>query len=79
LLDHLRRGLRNRSVSDVANLAMIFVVGVNVPVGDRVGGKQGHREDDRYCQQTFGYTFRHTKLDIRSQYILPLMLPDQQR
>jgi hypothetical protein len=50
LLDYQRRRLWNRCVSDVADLAMICVVGLIVPVGDRVGREQGHREDDRHCQ-----------------------------
>jgi hypothetical protein len=50
LLDHLRRCLRNRGMSDVADLAMIFVVGMDMPVANRMRRQQGQREDDHYCQ-----------------------------
>ncbi len=47
---HLHRRLRNRSVSNMADLAMLLVVGVGVPVADRVRGQQTQREDERDCQ-----------------------------
>jgi hypothetical protein len=37
-------------MSDVANLAMIFVVRVVVPVADRMRGERGQRKDDDYCK-----------------------------
>jgi len=39
LRGHLRCWLRNRSVSDVADLAMVLVVRMNMPVTDRVRGQ----------------------------------------
>jgi hypothetical protein len=50
LCGYLRRGLRNRSVSDVTDLAMVFIVGVVVPVADRMRRERGQRQDDCYCQ-----------------------------
>ncbi len=42
LQGHLGAGLRYRSVADVANLAVIFVVGVRVRMAD--GVRRQHRE-----------------------------------
>ena len=57
----LRRGLRNRRVSDVANLAgaMIFVVGVPVEVADNLHAQHEHRQNQRrrsvgVCLALFG-------------------------
>ncbi|MGA3293269.1 MAG: hypothetical protein ABSE45_04700 [Candidatus Acidiferrales bacterium] len=44
----LCRGLRDRCVPDVANLAMLLVVSVAIPVGDRVRTKYAHRKDERH-------------------------------
>jgi hypothetical protein len=63
LHDHLRCRLRNRGVSDVADLAMILVVCVAVPVADRVRGQQNQREDDRDCQQAFCCALQHDELN----------------
>ena len=63
LHNHLRRRLRNRGVSDMADLAMILVVRVDVPVADRVRGQQNQREDHRDCQQTFCCALQHAELD----------------
>jgi hypothetical protein len=49
---HLRRGLRYGEVADVANLAMLFVRGVPMPVPGSLHGKQAHRENQGHRQQT---------------------------
>ena len=46
----LQRGLRNRGLPGVADLAMRLVVRVDMPVADRVRGQQGHRKNQRSCQ-----------------------------
>jgi hypothetical protein len=71
MLDHLHRGLRNRGVSDVADLAMIFVVSVGVPVADRVRGKKNQRENGSDRQKAIGDSFRHARLDGHLGLILP--------
>ena len=48
LLDYLDGWLRNSGVSDVANLAVIFVVGVAVPVANCVSGKESERQNGRH-------------------------------
>ena len=42
---HLRRGLRNCNVPDMADLAMLFVGGVLMPVASGLHGKQAHGEN----------------------------------
>jgi hypothetical protein len=42
---HLRRGLRNCSVPDMADLAMLLVGGVLMPVASGLHGKQAHGEN----------------------------------
>jgi hypothetical protein len=59
---HLRRRLRNRGVADVADLAMILVVRVDMPVADGVRGQQDQRDDDRDCQQAFCCALQHGQL-----------------
>jgi hypothetical protein len=56
---HLRRRLWNRGVSNVADLAMILVVGVVVPVADRMRRERSQRQYSRDGQQSFGNSFRH--------------------
>ena len=63
MFDHLCRGLRDRGVSDVADLAVIFVVRVGVPVADCVRGKKSQRENCGDSQQASGDSFRHLQLD----------------
>ncbi len=67
-----RRWLGNRGVSDVADLAMIFVVAARVPVADRMRGKKSQRENRRDGQQAIGDSFRHARLDVQVKLILPL-------
>ena len=43
----LCRGLRDRGVPDVANLAMLLVVGGGVPMGDRMRTQRTHPQDER--------------------------------
>lgn len=47
----LRDGLRNRGVANVAELAVVFVVGVAVPVADGVGGQKRQRQNRRDGEQ----------------------------
>jgi hypothetical protein len=42
---HLRRGLRDCSVPDMADLAMLFIRGVLMPVASGLHGKQAHGEN----------------------------------
>ncbi len=63
MLDYLCRRLRNRGVSDMADLAMIFVVGVSMPVADRMRGKKSQRENGGDGQQAIGDAFRHVPLN----------------
>jgi len=44
---YLDRWLRNRSVSNVADLAMLLVRSLAVHVGDRVDAQCAHRENER--------------------------------
>jgi hypothetical protein len=46
-------------VADVADLAMIFVVRLGVPVADRVRRQESEREDNRDRQQTIGGSLCH--------------------
>jgi hypothetical protein len=66
---HVRRRLWNRGVSDVADLAIVLVVRVAMPVADRVRDQQGQRDDDRYCQQTFCCALHHVQLKSNLQYV----------
>lgn len=52
LYAHLRRGLRDSSVADVANLAMLLVGRVPVPVPSRLDGKGAHGENQGDRQQS---------------------------
>ena len=60
---HMRRRLRDRGVPDMANLAMLLVVVVSMPVGDRERAQRDHREDQRHGQQTYCYSLRHAEPD----------------
>jgi len=71
MFDHLCHGLRNRGVSDMADLAMILVVGAAVPVGDRVRRERGQRQHDRESQQAIGDSFRHARVNGQVEAILP--------
>jgi hypothetical protein len=59
---YLRRCLRNRCVADVADLAMIFVVRVGVPVADGVRRQKSEREDNRDRQQTIDGSLCHSQV-----------------
>jgi hypothetical protein len=48
----LCRGLRDRGVPDVANLAMLLVVGGGVPMGNRMRAQRTHPQDERDGQET---------------------------
>jgi hypothetical protein len=49
---HLRRGLRYGDVARVADLAMLFVGGVPMPVAGSLHGKQAHRKNQGHGQQS---------------------------
>lgn len=50
----LCRGLRDRDVPDVANLAVLLVAWVRVSVGNRVRAQCAHCKNERDCKQTQG-------------------------
>ena len=52
----LRDGLRNRDVADVANLAMLLVGFVPVPVPGSLRGEKSDAQDQRDSQQPRGVT-----------------------
>lgn len=62
LLGHLRSGLRDRCMPHMANLAMLFVGSVPVPVPGNLHGKAAHGENQDYGQQPNGNSFRHRKI-----------------
>jgi hypothetical protein len=49
---HLRRGPRYGDVAGVANLAMLFVGGVPMPVPSRLHGKKAHGKTQGHGQQS---------------------------
>jgi hypothetical protein len=49
---HLRRGLRYGDVPGMANLAMLFVGGVPVPMPGSLHGKEAHGKDQGHRQQS---------------------------
>jgi hypothetical protein len=55
---HPHRGLQRSDVANVANLAMLFVGGMAMPVGSPLHGKKAHREDQGHRQQPYGYSLR---------------------
>ena len=44
---------------DVADLAMLFVVGLRVPMACRVRAQTDDRQDERDRQQSYGYSLSH--------------------
>ena len=48
----LRRGLRHGDVARMADLAMLFVGGVPVPVPGSLHGKEAHGKDQGHRQQS---------------------------
>jgi hypothetical protein len=46
-------------VPDMADLAMLFVGGVLMPVPSGLHGKQAHGKDQGYGQQSYGYSLGH--------------------
>jgi hypothetical protein len=68
---HLRGGLWNGRVSNVADLAMILVVRVGVPVADRMRRERSQRQNGRDGQQTSGESFRDVRLEVHVEDILP--------
>lgn len=58
---HLRRGLRYGYMPDVADLAMLFVRGVPMPVSGGLHGKNAHGDNQGYRQQTYGYSLEHRR------------------
>jgi hypothetical protein len=49
---HLRRELRHGYVPGMADLAMLFVGGVPMPVAGSLHGKQAHGKDQGHRQQS---------------------------
>jgi hypothetical protein len=49
---HLRRGPRYRDVAGVADLAMLFVGGVPMPVPGSLHGKKAHGKNQGHRQQS---------------------------
>ena len=49
---HLRRGARYGDVAGVADLAMLFVRGVAMPVPSSLHGKEAHGNNQGHCQQS---------------------------
>ena len=49
---YLRRGLRYGDVAGVADLAMLFVRGVAMPVPGSLHGKQAHGKNQGHRQQS---------------------------
>ncbi len=61
LYRHGRRGLRRGGVADLANLAVLFVRGLRVPVRERVCGQRAQRKDERDRQHPSNYSLRHAQ------------------
>jgi hypothetical protein len=49
---YLRRGLRYSDVTRVADLAMLFVGGMPMPVAGSLHGKEAHGKNQGHCQQS---------------------------
>jgi hypothetical protein len=49
---HLRGGLGYRDMARVANLAMLFVGGVPMPMPSCLHGKEAHGKNQGHCQQS---------------------------
>lgn len=64
LYAHLHRRLRHSSVSDMANLAMLLVGRVLVPMPDSLDGKGAHGENQGDRQQSKGYLLPHSRLEF---------------
>jgi hypothetical protein len=58
----LRSRLRHCNVPDMADLAMLFVGGVFMPVSSGLHGKQAHGKNQGHGQQSYGYSLGHYKL-----------------
>jgi hypothetical protein len=48
-------------VPNLANLAMLLVGGLRVPVRERVRGQRAQRKDERECQHPSNYSLRHAQ------------------
>jgi hypothetical protein len=71
---YLRGGLRDCGVTDVADLAMLFVGGVLMPVPSSLHGKQAHAQHEGHGQQSYGYSLGHCETSAPPPNMLPLML-----
>ena len=58
----LRSRLRDGNVPDMADLAMLFVGGVFMPVPSGLHGKQAHGKNQGHGQQSYGYSLGHYQL-----------------
>lgn len=59
---HRRRSLWCGYVADLANLALLFLGGLRVPVGQRVRRQRAQREDERYRQCSSADSLYHAQL-----------------
>ena len=55
----LRRGLRYGDMAGVADLAMLFVGGMAMPVASGLHGEEAHGKNQGHRQQSQGYSLRH--------------------
>lgn len=58
----LRGGLWDRRVANMADLTMLFVRRVLMPVPSCLHGKQAHGKNQGYRQQSYGDSLGHYKL-----------------
>jgi hypothetical protein len=73
---HLRRRAWYGDVADMADLAMLLVGGVAVPVSGSLHGKQAHGKNQGDGEQSQCYSLRHKKLHEPPPNMIPLM-PDR--
>jgi hypothetical protein len=67
------RGLRDCGVPDVADLAMLFVGGVLMPVPSCLHGKQAHAKHKGHGQQSYGYSLGRGETLAPPPNMIPLM------
>jgi hypothetical protein len=77
---YLRGGRRYRYVPGVADLAMLFVGGVPMPVPGCLHGKEAHGKNQGHRQQSYDYSLRHSsKTQGLPATIVPQMRPERKR
>jgi hypothetical protein len=65
LLFHLRSRLRDCGVAHMADLALLFVGSVPVPVAGNLHGKAAHGKNQGHSQQSKDDSFRHSRIHLR--------------